>query len=170
MNWNRLSANQKLAVYGAVATLIGGILGGTLNALAWLAFLAAIAVLVVIFLPQLSPQTKLPGSEGSIVLGLGGVAAVILVLALLALLGRIDSIAQINGVGFLLAVAGSMVMTWAGWQILQAEGGKFTLGGGAPTMTPPPSEPSRPIEPPQPPQPSQPPEPSPMDEERDREG
>ena len=77
MNWNALSSAEKLAVYGSVATLVGGIVGGTVSALGWLAFLAAIAMLIVVFLPQFSPQTRLPGSKGSFMLVLGGAMAAV---------------------------------------------------------------------------------------------
>jgi hypothetical protein len=144
MDWNKLSQNEKLAVYGAIATLVGGAVGGTLSALGWLAFLAAIGVLAVIFLPQLAPQTKLPGSEGSLLLALGGIAAVIMVLALittLAFIGSYFSLFPIASIAFVIAVAGAVVMAWAGWQIFQAEGGKFKIGSGGSTPPPPPPPP-----------------------------
>jgi hypothetical protein len=153
MDWGKLSANEKLAVYGAIATLIGGAVGGTVSFLGWLALLAAIGVLAVVFLPQLSPQTNLPGSSGSLLLLLGGIAAVIMVLALLSIIGFLGfyfSAAPISAILFLIAVAGAVVMAWAGWQAFQAEGGKFQIGTQAGPRTtgttpppPPPAEPTQ---------------------------
>jgi len=152
MNWNALSSAEKLAVYGSVATLVGGIVGGTVSALGWLAFLAAIAMLIVVFLPQFSPQTTLPGSKGSFMLVLGGIAGIVMVLGLLTILGLLGyyfQFAAVNAIFFLIGVAGGVVMAWAGWQAFQAEGGKFQMGsgtggssGGSAPPPPPPGAPS----------------------------
>jgi hypothetical protein len=135
MDFNKLSQNEKLAVYGSVAVIIGAIIGGAASALGWLALLAAVAMLVVIFLPQMSPQTALPGSRGSIMLLLGGIAAVILVLGLLTAIGWLGiylSVLPLQAIFFLIAVVGGLLMGWAGWQEFQAEGGKFQIGSGGP--------------------------------------
>jgi hypothetical protein len=153
MNWNALSSAEKLAVYGSVATLVGGIVGGTVSALGWLAFLAAIAMLIVVFLPQFSPQTTLPGSKGSFMLVLGGIAGIVMLLGLLTILGALGFYFQlfpVNAIFFLIAVVGGLVMAWAGWQAFQAEGGKFQMGSGTggssggstPPPPPPPGAPS----------------------------
>jgi threonine/homoserine/homoserine lactone efflux protein len=107
-------------------------------------------MLVVVFIPQFSPATSLPGSKGSLMLLCGGVAAVILVLGLLASLGWLGlyfSVFVLNAIFFLIAVAGGVVMGWAGWQEFQAEGGKFQLGAastGASTPPPPAAPPAAP--------------------------
>ncbi|HEX2194538.1 MAG TPA: hypothetical protein VHK63_06240 [Candidatus Limnocylindria bacterium] len=137
MDFGRLSSNEKLAVFGAAATLIGGIVGGTVSVLGWLALLAAIAMLAIVFLPQLSPTTRLPGSQGSLMLICGAVAGIIMVLALLTIIGLLGAYfaaLPLNAIFFLIAVVGAVVMAWAGWQAFQAEGGKFQLGS-APTTT-----------------------------------
>jgi len=144
MNWSRLTQNEKLAVYGSAAVIIGAAIGGAASALGWLALLAALAMLAVVFLPQMSPQTSLPGSKGSLMVALGGIAAVVMLLGLLtaiAWLGLYFSILPLQAIFFLLAVAGGLVMGWAGWQEFQAEGGKFQIGtpsGGSGTPPPPP--------------------------------
>jgi hypothetical protein len=38
--------------------------------------------------------------------------------------------------GWLIGIAGGLLMGWAGWQEFQAEGGKFQLGTSAPGSTP----------------------------------
>ena len=65
MNFNSLSSNEKLAVYGAIAVILGILIasGGFFGfGLGLLALIAAIAMLVIVFLPQLSSGTSLPGS------------------------------------------------------------------------------------------------------------
>jgi hypothetical protein len=142
MDFGKLSSNEKLAVYGSAATLIGGIVGGTVSALGWLAFVAAIAMLAIVFLPQLSPSTSLPGSKGSLMLICGAVAGIIMVLALLTILGLLGTyfaVLPLNAIFFLIAVVGAVVMAWAGWQEFQSEGGKFQVGTASGTSASPPA-------------------------------
>jgi hypothetical protein len=141
MDFSKLSANEKLAVYGAVAAILGGLVG-SVSGLIWLAVLAAIGVLAVIFLPQLAPKTTLPGSKGSLLVALGGVAAVAAALSFLVWLPDIGLWFEINAIrsiAFVIGVAGSLLIGWIGWQEFQAEGGKFQLGTGAAAAPPPPS-------------------------------
>ena len=132
MDFSKLGSNEKLAVYGSIAVIVGLIVasaGFFGFGLGTLALLAAIAMLVVVFLPQFSPGTSLPGSRGSLMLIIGGVAAVILVLTFLSFVSFIGALfGSLNGIMFLVALVGSVVMAWAGWQEFQAEGGKFQLG------------------------------------------
>lgn len=164
MNISSLSPNEKLAVYGSVAVIVGALVGGTVSALGWLALLAAVAMLAIVFLPQLSPMTALPGSKGSLMLVAGGVAAVVLVLGLLTIISVIGYYFQVfpvNAIFFLAAVVGGVVMGWAGWQEFQAEGGTFRLGsggagGGSPPPTTPPAPPASPAPAPESPPPAAP--------------
>lgn len=146
MDFSKLSQNEKLATYGSVAVIVGAIVGGVVGGgFGWLAVLAAIAMLVVVFMPQFSASTTLPGSKGSLMLLCGGIAAVILVLGLLAVIGLLGAYFQafpLNAIFFLIAVVGGVVMGWAGWQEFQQEGGKFQLGTGpAAASTAPPAAP-----------------------------
>lgn len=155
MDWSKLSSNEKLAVYGSVAAIIGGLVGG-LSGLIWLSVLAAAGVLVVLFLPMMSANTAMPGSKGSLLVTLGGIAGVAAVLGLLTVIADIGywfDNSPVRAIFFLIAVAGSLLVAWAGWQSFQGEGGKFNIGmaGGTsgagaagpppPPATPPPSEP-----------------------------
>jgi hypothetical protein len=169
MEFSKLSQNEKLAVYGSVAVLIGGLVGYSYG-LTILAVLAAVAMLAVVFLPQMSASTNLPGSRGSLMLLLGGVAGVILLLALVLYIGVVFTAFGIRDLFFLIAVAGGLLMAWVGWQEFQSEGGKFQLGSSSATAPPPaasqsptPSEPAGTAQPPgapsEPPAPSSPPEP-----------
>lgn len=141
MDFSKLSQNEKLAVYGSLAVLIGLIVasaGFFGFGLGTLALLAAIAMLVVIFLPQFSSGTSLPGSRGSLMLICGGVAAAVLVLTFLSIAGFIGALfGSLNGIMFLVALVGSIVMAWAGWQEFQAEGGKFQIGTSSSAATSP---------------------------------
>ena len=131
MDWSRLSSNDKLAVYGAVAVIVGGLVGLGAAAYGVVAVLAAVGALLVVFLPQLSPATNLPGSKGSLLLVLGAIAAIILVLGFLNVLGALGFLLQFAAIStlfYLIAVAGSVLMAWAGWQAFQAEGGQLRLG------------------------------------------
>jgi len=136
MDFSKLSQSEKLAVYGSAAVIIGLIVasaGFFGFGLGTLALLAAIAMLVVIFLPQMSAGISLPGSKGSLMLICGGIAAAVLVLTFLSFAGFFGAlIGSLNGIMFLVALVGSGVMAWAGWQEFQAEGGKFQVGTASP--------------------------------------
>lgn len=139
MNFSSLSSNEKLGVYGSVAVIVGMLIASSGFfgfGLGILALVAAIAMLIVIFLPQMSSGTDLPGSKGTLMFACGIVAAAILVISLIQFLQFIGVyLATINGIFFLIAMVGSLAMAWAGWQELQTEGGsiRFGTGGGAST-------------------------------------
>lgn len=137
MDFSKLSQNEKLAVYGSVALIAGGVFGDSYG-LTVLGLLAAIAMLAIVFLPQLSSGTTLPGSRGSLMVAIGGLAGVAMALAFLtALAGALLVNTDLRDLFFLVAVAGGVLMAWAGWQELQAEGGKFQIGTGASAAAPP---------------------------------
>jgi hypothetical protein len=131
MDFSKLTQNEKLAVYAAVAAVIGG-LGAVFSystySGAWIGILAGLGMLAIVLLPQTSPNTRLPGSKGTLMLVAGVVAAVVLLLLFLINIGFIFTQFGLPDILFLLAVAGSVVMGWAGWQEFQAEGGRFQLG------------------------------------------
>jgi len=76
MDFSKLSSNDKLAVIGAGLAIVGAVLafggGGSFG------LLTGILMLVIVFLPQFSPNTTLPGSKGSLMLIVGGVSAITL--------------------------------------------------------------------------------------------
>jgi hypothetical protein len=132
MDFSKLGQNEKLAVYGSAALIIGGAVGYSYGLTA-LGMLAAIAMLAVVFLPQFSSGIALPGSRGSLMLAVGGLAGVVMVLALLqAVAGVLFVNFGLRDLFFLVAVAGGVLMAWASWQEFQSEGGKFQLGSSAP--------------------------------------
>jgi len=170
MDLSKLSSNDKMAAIGAVAAILGAFLsfggGGSFG------ILTGIAMLLIIFLPQFSPTTKLPGSKGSLMLIIGGVAGVGALLALLAILPVLGAFAFYGGtffVGLLLGIVGGLLMGWASWKEFQSEGGKFNVGM---ATTPPPAPPASTYVPPPPapmaPPPMAPPTQEPMGGEGDR--
>ena len=131
MDFSKLDSNEKLAVYGAAAGVVGMVIASFLTGIGWLTLLAGLAMLVIIFLPQSSPTTKLPGSKGSLMVLVGGIGAAAGILALLTILtdlGGALSFWPLNTIFLLIGVAGGLLMGWAGWQAFQAEGGKFQVG------------------------------------------
>ncbi len=145
MDFGKLNANEKLAAYGAIASVVGPILAtiGFGFGVGMLTLLLALAMLAIVFLPQWSPQTQLPGSKGSLMLVVGGIAAVSAALALLSTLGYLGLFGSniLFVLGWLIGIIGGLLMGWAGWQEFQAEGGKFQLGTAGTASTPPASEP-----------------------------
>jgi hypothetical protein len=165
MDFSKLGANERLAAIGAVLAIVGALLsfggGGTFT------LLTGVAMLVIVFLPQFSPSTQLPGSKGSLMLVVGGVAGIAALLSLLAILTVLGAFALYGGVwfvGLLLSTAGGLLMGWASWKEFQAEGGKFNLGmaSSAPPAppaappTPPPAPMAEPMSPPMSPPMSEP--------------
>jgi predicted lipid-binding transport protein (Tim44 family) len=71
---------------------------------------------------------KLPGSKGSLMVVLGGIAGVIMALALLTTLGFIFVAFGFADILFLAAILAGLTMAWTGWTAFQAEGGKFQIG------------------------------------------
>ena len=147
MDFSKLSANEKLATYGAVAAIVGSILSLATGTGSF-GLLTGIVMLVIIFLPQFSPSTKLPGSKGSLMLIVGGVAALLMAYVLLSTFSFTFEGFDLSSLLFLVAVAGAIVMGWAGWQAFQAEGGKFNVGMAAEPFVPPPSAPPPAMTPP----------------------
>lgn len=143
MDFSKLSSNEKLAAYGAVAGIVGAVLAaiGSWGGVLWLTLLLSIAMLAIVFMPQWSPKTTLPGSKGSLMLIVGGIAAVSSLLALLSLLSIMGLLGAYGGlapIGLLVGIAGGLLMGWAAWQEFQAEGAKFQIGNAPSSTSPPP--------------------------------
>ncbi len=114
--------------------------------------LTGLAMLLIIFLPQFSPTTNLPGSKGSLMVVVGGAAGIGAVLTLLAWLPYLGIMGGYF-IGGLLGIVGGLLMGWGGWQEFQAEGGKFQLGAAPSGAAPPASTdtPAAAASPPEPP-------------------
>jgi len=141
MNLSKLSASEKLAVYGAVATVIGAAVAASSWpghwGVTWLGAILGLAMLAIVFLPQMSPTTKLPGKKGSLMVAVGGAAALLMAFVLLTTFTFTFEGFDLSSLLFLIAVAGAIVMGWAGWQAFQAEGGKFEVGMSGASAVPP---------------------------------
>lgn len=128
MDVSRLGRYERLAVYGSIALIVCGVIGYSYGLTA-LGMLAAVAMLAVVFLPQLAPGVDLPGSRGSLMVAVGGLGGIAMLLALLQAAGGVLFInTNLRDLLFLGAVAGGALMARAGWQAFQAEGGRFQLG------------------------------------------
>jgi hypothetical protein len=140
--------------------------------------LASAAALVILFLPQIAPNTKAPGSKGSLLMVSGVLAALFWLLAVLYWLSYIFSNVNLDTILFLVGFAASLYLGWLCWQAFQAEGGKFQFGntdmgttsssaGGSapppaePAAAPPPAAPPPAAPPPAAPPPAAPPPASP---------
>lgn len=158
MDFSKLGSNDKLAVYGAVAAIAGAILSqiGSIYGAGglWFSTILALAMIAVIFLPQWSPTTTLPGSKGSLMLIIGGLAALGGVFGLIGGLSLLGLGGGLYAVGILVGAAGSLLMGWASWKEFQAEGGKFNVGMASSAPPAPPAPPAAPPAPPAPPAPT----------------
>jgi vacuolar-type H+-ATPase subunit I/STV1 len=167
MDLSKLNAFERLAAYGAIATVIGGVVAAASYpghwGVAWLVAILGLAMLAVVFLPQLSPDTKLPGKKGSLMVIVGGVAALLMALIFLTTIAFTFEGFDVSSFLFLVALAGALVMGWAGWQAFQAEGGKFDIGMAGASSVPP-----VPMVPPPAPPPSASPTEAPGSEDEDR--
>lgn len=131
MDFGKLSSNEKMAVYAAVVVVVTGLISvvNDWGALMLVAVLAGIAALVVVFAPQIMPGTKMPGSNGSLLLVLGGLTLLIWVVVLIDNLEWVmDHIANLDTLQFTIGLIAAAVLTWFGWQMLQAEGGQMRFG------------------------------------------
>ena len=134
---SKLSANERMAVYSAVVLVLAGVISNW-GGLIWLSVLAGIAVLAVLFLPQFSPATKLPGSKGSMLVALGGIAAGGAVIEFLRFLSYFfRTLDDYQTWLFAVALIASVVLLWTAWKEFQAEGGKFQMGMGGAASVPP---------------------------------
>jgi len=124
MDLSKLNSNEKIAGIGAVLAIVGSVISFGAGPYG---VLTGIAMLVIIFLPQFSPTTKLPGSKGSLMLIVGGAAAIGALLTLLAWLPYLGIMGSFF-IGGILGIVGGLLMGWGAWQEFQAEGGKFQLG------------------------------------------
>jgi hypothetical protein len=136
MDLSKLDQNEKLALYAAIVLFLAGLISNW-GGLLFLSILAALGVAIVLFLPQMSPGTTLPGSRGTLLATLGLVAFGAAAIELLRYIGyTIEFLGEYGTLLFLVALIASAVMAWAGWQALQREGGKWQFGTEKATTAP----------------------------------
>ena len=164
IHMGNLTATEK-QIAGAAAVVV--ILSVYALFYAWGGFmfvtlLAGLAALAILFLPQIAPNTKAPGSKGSLLMVSGVLAALFWLLAFLRWLGYIFGNINLDTILFLVGFAAALYLGWLCWQAFQAEGGKFQFGntdvgttsGSAAAAGPPPAEPSAAAATPAPPPPA----------------
>ncbi len=147
---DHLTATEKQITWAAVAVVFLSIyaLANAWGGLMFVPLLTGLAALVILFLPRISPNTKAPGSKGSLLMVSGVLAAAFWLLAALTWVSWIfDHLATLDTILFLIGFASALVFGWLCWQAFQAEGGKFQFGNtdmgttmtGAAATAPPPA-------------------------------
>ena len=166
---DHLTATEKQITWAAVAVVFLSIyaLATAWGSLMFVPLLTGLAALVILFLPRISPNTKAPGSKGSLLMVSGVLAAAFWLLAVLTWVSWIfDHLATLDTILFLIGFAAALVFGWLCWQAFQTEGGKFQFGntdmgtttaGAAAAATAPPAEPPAAAPPPAAPPPAAPP-------------
>jgi hypothetical protein len=143
---NKLNANEKMVVYGALLTIVAWIVGIVTGGSS-LSFIAGLAVIIIYWLKYAPNQTiTWPAPIPTIVLIIGGLSAIFGLLALLGILSWFGVLGFYGGflLGAVAAVIvnaiGAVMMGWFAWKEYQA----------MPKMTPP-APPAPPAAPPPPP-------------------
>jgi hypothetical protein len=135
---NKLNANEKMVTYGAVLTVIAGIIGLVVGGGGW-SFIAGIVVLAIYWLKYAPNQSMTwPAPIPTIVLIVSGLAALGALLALLAFLGLFAYF--LGPAAIIVAIAnaiGAGMMAWFAWKEYSA----------MPKMTPPSTPPAPPAPP-----------------------
>ena len=150
---DHLTATEKQITWAAVAVVFLSIyaLATAWGALLIVPLLTGLAALVILFLPRIAPNTKAPGSKGSLLMVSGVLAAAFWLLAALTWLNYIfRNFVSFDVILFLIGFVAALVFGWLCWQAFQAEGGKFQFGntdmgttsGSTGATTPPPAEPA----------------------------
>jgi hypothetical protein len=119
---SRLDANERMAAMAAGVVLVLGIVSivNDWGALMIVPILGALAVLAVLFLPQVN----LPAPRGLTLLLAGAVAALFWIIAAVSWLDWIvGHLATFDTLQFLVGLVAAIVLAWAGWQAYQASPG-----------------------------------------------
>jgi hypothetical protein len=162
MNFSTLSSTEKMAAYASLVVVVTAIVSlvNDWGGLIVVPLLAAIGMLAVLFAPSIMPNTKLPGSKGSLLVVTGGAAALFWAISALSWLDWIfRHLATFDTIQYLVGLVAALGMGWFGWQAFQAEGGNFTFGaaGASSAAAAPPAPPVPPAAPPPPSAPPPPP-------------
>lgn len=169
MDFSKLSQNERMAAIASAVVVVSALISITQGwgPLMWIALLAGIAALVVIFAPQIMPGTRMPGSNGSLLTVLGGIGTLVWIVVLIDNLGWVgDHIIHWDTWQYIIGLVAVAGVTWYGWMMLQSEGGQMRFGSSSPATgpaagTPPPATTAAPAPPAEPAS-----EPEPSDEEK----
>lgn len=132
MDISKLSSNERTAVIAAAVVLVTGIVSviNDWGSLIIVPILAALVVLGGILLPQLAPTVTLPAPKALVMLLAGAAAALFWVIAAVSWLDWIfGHLGSFDTLQFLVGLAASLVMAWAGWRAYQGAG---SVGESAP--------------------------------------
>ena len=138
MDYSKLDPHERMVALSSGVLVVAGIVTAGwygLYALTWLAVVAALGALFVVFQPQLAPGVSLPGTKGSLLVLLGGVAGVVMILALLTAVNLVFAVFGLPDILFLAAVAAGIALAWFGWQAFQADGGTLRIGAAPSSRT-----------------------------------
>lgn len=152
MDFSKLSQNERMAAIASAVVVVTALISITQGwgTLMWVALLAGIAALLVIFAPQIMPGTRMPGSNGSLLTVLGGIGTLVWIVVLIDNLGWVgDHIIHWDTWQYIIGLIAVVGVTWYGWMMLQGEGGQMRFGsssaGTSPAAgTPPPATPAAP--------------------------
>jgi hypothetical protein len=119
--WNKLNANEKLVMYGAILAVVAfliGIVGSAGLGSGSGDLIAAIAVFVVYWLKYSPNKINWPAPVQTIVLVIAGIAAIFALLGLLAWIGFFGF--GLYGIGILVNAVGCGIMAYGAWKEYQA--------------------------------------------------
>ncbi len=119
--YNKLNANERLAIIGAVVLAVSWLVGIAVGygfGASTIGLLGAIAVAVIYYL-KYSPTQNVswPAPIPTIVLVVAGLAALLTVLNILQVLRFLDGLEWLAAIG---SVVGALIMAWGAWQEYQA--------------------------------------------------
>jgi hypothetical protein len=143
--WNKLNARERLTTWGALAVVVGWIIGLTASygiGGGGLSLIGAIAVVVILYLKYAPNQTiTWPAPVATIILVISAVVAIGALLTLLDMLRFLGLVGYGFVAGAILAgivtAAGAALMVWGAWQEYQLTAPARTPGAPGTTAPPP---------------------------------
>ena len=120
--WNKLNANEKMVMYGAIIVVIAfliGLVGSSGFGSASTDLVAAIAITVIYWLKYSPNKIKWPAPVQTIVLVIAGIAAIFAILGALGAVAFLFSFG-LFGIGLIVNAVGCAVMAWFAYKEYQA--------------------------------------------------
>jgi hypothetical protein len=120
--WNKLNANEKMVMYGAVLVVVAFLLGAVAGR-GYLGngsgdLIAAIAIAVLYWLKYSPNKINWPAPVQTIVLVIAGISAIFALLGLLAWIGFFGL--DLFGIAILVNAVGCGIMAYGAWKDYQA--------------------------------------------------
>ena len=134
--WNKLNANEKIVMYGAIIAVVAflvGIAGGGFGT-GSLDLVAAIAVAVIYWLKYSPNKINWPAPVQTIVLVIAGISAIFAILAVLGWIGFFGF--GLYGIAIILNAVGCGVMAYGAWKEYQAMPKTASASTGTPPAPP----------------------------------